>query len=467
MLKHSLLVIGVIALGALIAYRSYVIPITHDEASTWLNYRHIDLWSCFFEPACWGTANNHWLNSMLLQISANFFGDDIWALRLPNVLAGIAYLVCAALLCGRYIENYALRLAGFLFICAHVYLLDFFSLARGYGLMTCFVLWAVYCMLRYRELHETKWLIACVSALVLSVLSNFTAFIVWASLGLSWLVMTLFSKERGSLLRHGLYWLASAVFMTILLWVPLRTLSSAGEFTWGTSTLELLAVDLVKNLLYGVRYFGDDTFQYVAYILAGLLLITGAAALLAKRKEKKAPVFMMLLMLASTLLVLVIHQKVTGSMLPEGRKSIFLIPLIFGVFATGLGIAANNGTSSFIGIIFSLAFTGHMIRTLPMKSVREWYYDAYYPELFSALYPDENSTDTVSVGCTWIFCPALTYYSKTGEKPISGLEYKHQFTIDTSMQYYFVEVTDTSGMAQHGYDIERRIGPYLLMKSEK
>ena len=258
MKRNWLLVVGIISLAAVFAYRAYAIPFTHDEASTWLNYRYINVWSCISNPACWGTANNHWLNTLLLQWSASIFGEAAWALRLPNVLAGFGYLICAALLCARYTKNYALQCAGFLVLSAHVYLLDFFSLARGYGLMASGVIWGLYALLRYIEKFELRWLLISQFALSFAILANFTALLPWAAVLAGWFLWMVIKKKYSLLLLHGISWMVHSVILFSLLYFPIKTLAKSGEFAWGANNVWEMAKDLMVNLLYGARYFGTN-----------------------------------------------------------------------------------------------------------------------------------------------------------------------------------------------------------------
>jgi hypothetical protein len=108
----------------------------------------------------------------------------------------------------------------------------------------------------------------------------------------------------------------------------------------------------------------------------------------------------------------------------------------------------------------------HTFRPHFWASCREWYYDAYYPELFSSILPDGSSGDSIKLGSSWIFNPSLTFYQKTKSLPVSGLNYQKPLAIDSSMQYYFVEQTDTSGMHLHGFLPEKNIGPFFLFKRD-
>lgn len=459
-----LLSICVLLFTCLVAYRAVVIPVTHDEASTWLNYRHYNLWSCLTEYWCWHTANNHWLNTLLMQWSGDFFGEKAWALRLPNVLAGGLYFMAAALISIRYVHSPFLRLSGFLLLCAHVYLLDFFSLFRGYGLMASGILWGIYCFLRYSEQYDFRWLFFSVLAMVLAVFSNFTALLPFVSIGVVWFILLVSSRRYALLIRHGVVWVVCVILFAWLLSYPIRMLNGSGEFEWGSDGLLAMLADLMSNLLYGIQYFGLLTPVYLLYGAVALFVVLGVLAVLIKQGQTKNQWWLSVALLLANIGLVVVHQLVTGSQAPVGRKSIYLIPFLFTPLVLGLNLITRKTFVVLFGVVICGVLLYHTFRPHSWASCREWYYDAYYPELFSAILPAGSSGDSIRLGSSWIFNPSLSFYQKTQSLPISGLVYQKPLVIDSSMQYYFVESPDTMGMYTHGFLAEKNIGPFFLFR---
>ena len=104
--------------------RSFMVPITHDEAYSYL------LVKTNYIVAMAGTANTHWINSLGMKLGSLLLGDDPWQLRLFSMMAWLLYGFSAI----RISEKLKNKLLGFaLFTClvANPFLLDFFSLARG------------------------------------------------------------------------------------------------------------------------------------------------------------------------------------------------------------------------------------------------------------------------------------------------------------------------------------------------
>ena len=131
----------VVSAAVYIVARAVYVPLTYDEAASFAR-------SAGAGPAAlfdFNTATNHFLNSVLAHLSAAAFGSAEWALRLPNVLAGFAYLVSAVAL-ARRAHHPAIGVAGLVLLATNPYLLEYLALNRGYGIAialftggTCFL----------------------------------------------------------------------------------------------------------------------------------------------------------------------------------------------------------------------------------------------------------------------------------------------------------------------------------------
>ena len=68
--------------------RIIVIPLFHDEASTYLVNARGSIWdSCTIL-----NGNNHVLNSLLINLFTSLWGLQEWVIRLPNLLGMVLYL---------------------------------------------------------------------------------------------------------------------------------------------------------------------------------------------------------------------------------------------------------------------------------------------------------------------------------------------------------------------------------------
>jgi hypothetical protein len=153
----------VLAVGAYITARAFLVPLTYDEASSFYRYIDADV-AALFDFA---TATNHFLNTVLARASVAVLGVSPIALRLPNVLAGALYLAVVVAFARRMREP-AIGFAAAALLTTNPYVLDYFSVSRGYGLVVTLLLAAMFMLLRH----------ALASSLVLAaiaVIANFAA----------------------------------------------------------------------------------------------------------------------------------------------------------------------------------------------------------------------------------------------------------------------------------------------------
>jgi hypothetical protein len=89
------------------------------------------------DPLFVDTPNNQWLNTLLMRVSQSLFGESELALRLPNVAVFGLYAAASVELLSR-VRRLQAKLVGFALLVVNPFLLQFFSLARGYGLSLAF-----------------------------------------------------------------------------------------------------------------------------------------------------------------------------------------------------------------------------------------------------------------------------------------------------------------------------------------
>jgi hypothetical protein len=112
-----------------------------------------------------------------MGVSRRWLGSREWALRLPNVLAHALYLGCGLVVLASA-QNVLSMLVGFAILNLNPFLLDFFGLARGYGLASGLSMAALFFL--YEALRRPELLRAAVLLLLslrcasLADLSNFT-----------------------------------------------------------------------------------------------------------------------------------------------------------------------------------------------------------------------------------------------------------------------------------------------------
>jgi len=138
---HKAMLLGAIALGVALRVRVVAQPINYDESFTFIVYANrpwFIAWANYSEP------NNHLLHTLLAHASTGLFGDSLWALRLPALIAGILTIPLAYAAVRRLAgRNEALIVAA---LTATAPILIAYSVcARGYTMLLDFFLLAVVC----------------------------------------------------------------------------------------------------------------------------------------------------------------------------------------------------------------------------------------------------------------------------------------------------------------------------------
>src|SRR6266540_1481041 len=135
--------------------RAYLLSFTHDESVTYVVHVQSSLDDILHFRVGIAPSNNHLLNTLLVKLSASLFGQSELALRAPNLLAHLMYLSFSYLLVDRFSSN-LIKLSGFILLNANPFLLEYFSLARGYGLASAFMLGSLYFVLRCFDAEKLK-----------------------------------------------------------------------------------------------------------------------------------------------------------------------------------------------------------------------------------------------------------------------------------------------------------------------
>ena len=165
--KHWKSLVYLIAIGLItfITYRALNISVTFDEvASIRDSYSNI-------YKAAQGSANTQYLNSLLTWCSGKLFTDNLFFHRLPNVLAFVLYLWASFSISKNTLKKNFLL--GVILLNCFPFVLDFFSISRGYGLSLGFCLSGIAVLIQ-RNKNITGTSTLSIILFILGALSNLT-----------------------------------------------------------------------------------------------------------------------------------------------------------------------------------------------------------------------------------------------------------------------------------------------------
>jgi hypothetical protein len=214
----TLLTYGLVGsiVAAYIVARAILVPLSYDEAATFFRYIDGNAGAVFD----FSVATNHFLNTIATRLSYHLFGGAPWALRLPNALAGIAFVTGAAAL-ARRAHNRVIGFSGFVLMVTNPYVLDYLALSRGYGLALGLLMGSLYFLLRWMELPpdaadarrwvcRTLWLAGAAVVATFTVLPAFVGVVGVVILRLAWTSKNSRHSEIAPSWRAAMPWSAMA-----------------------------------------------------------------------------------------------------------------------------------------------------------------------------------------------------------------------------------------------------------------
>ncbi len=217
-----------------VAYKAIHLPITHDEKSATVYYATWDF-AGIIKSDCW--PSNHILNSLLIKVCENLWGIEPWSVRLPNVISMFLFLTVLYLVAVRYFSKHGLLFCLPFILFCNPFLVDFYGLARGYGMSNAFLACSVYSLLLFSSSLKQKWYYLSIVFAMLAAYANFTLLIYWAAvqilLAFIYMVNAYSKKEKISKVVLHLFCTAllAAAFLA-LSYEPLYKMSTTNQFVY-------------------------------------------------------------------------------------------------------------------------------------------------------------------------------------------------------------------------------------------
>lgn len=483
MLRHPnlrllLALLGGGVLWAIIIYKAIYIPVTHDEVPTPTHYVHFRIWEIMMYPD--NSPNNHILNTLLTKFAMYLFGNGQWAVRLPNILSfGVyfyaAYQISKTLFSKDYILFFGCLAA---FLC-NPFLLDFFSVCRGYGLSNALLLCSVlFCLKGYLNQKEQAIWWSLVFA-VLASYANFTLLVFWSAVNIMAFLFFVnqYQKNKSFLTlfyKTGLIAIGCIAYAA-LIYVPIHKMQSTDQFApWQSNGFfQDTIVSLVHNTMYGSKMI-DLPSDYVAVVAVLIFFISGILLLdfwwnKGWGSVSKTPMFIAFMILALTVSVNILQTVILQTPNLTSRTALLFYPLFTFLIIAGLFHLANRrllAARTLSGMIIVLGIW-HLARTVSFDRVREWWFDANTFQVLQAIETEASKRQSqIYLKTNWIFYPSLDFYVLTGQAPYLKLgDYYKDIDSLNYYDYYYIFDSDYP-LLKNQYKIDEKYdgGSRLLLK---
>lgn len=427
-----------------IGTRAVKLSMTHDESST-TNVVDGSYSDIMFSPSMFGTANNHVLNSLLLKKCVAVFGWKEWSIRLPNVLSFLLYFAAVVLMMQRMSKNNVVRLAGIVLFCTPHFIIDYFSLARGYGMAAAFQTMSLYLVIIFFQERKEKHLALSFIMLALAVYANFT----WLNILLAqWAVVNIvlllekrkqpIAKFSLNIVRINLIPLLTTIVLVSLIYKPIGYLSGNNEFKWGAETWLTAFHSFVANLHYTQSSFivAYDTRLWLLKLFIVVLFLAGFVLLMQLlffNKWKQVEVFSKYSLFTAVLLLLVLtvstilQRHLLQTFYIDGRKALLYMPVLL-LLAVALFNWLYSKYALFAKSLFSITVASavlHFISIFNFNSCFEWWFDANSKDAYLYIMNDRKH-QTKTLAANWLYLPSVNFYNQR--------MYKNQIAVITKTE---------------------------------
>ncbi len=462
--------------------KSVLMQVTCDEAYTVQTLAPQPVWDLIKYKDSY--TNNHILNTLLIKGLFSMFGMNHSLARVPNILAFIVYFIYCYLFSKRYIkENWVSFMFMTVMMC-NPYLLDFFALARGYGLAIGFMMGSIYYCARYVLDGELKYTPLSILMAILSVYAQFALLHFYLGLNLILLVYSIrtyfIDKNIKTLGTALIYQLLGLALLVALIYLPITAILKDNQIAYyGTKGFWQDTISsLLFHSIYAQGYFSELTLDVFKNLTIALFAIVVLCILLKLFKKanlnNQYPALLSVSLFSATALSVILQFHLLGNQYVTDRTALFFYPLLAMLmpvmavwsfeFKKGLGIAV-----SLIFIIFSL---NHIKRASALDYYREWWYDRHTYEILDYLKSEYGKSDkkqALRLNTTWTFNPSFTYHkAKNNLSWIAPLRYdKKPDTINVYDFYYCTQDEMPVLLPQYEKIKDWDYGQWVLMRRKR
>lgn len=316
-------VIGLsIVIFVIVLVRAATSAITWDEAYTYIAYvknfsiqQLIDINS--------NLANNHIMNTIMIVVADRLSGISFneFIIRLPNIIMLIFYFLGSYMFSKDEKHKYLL----FTGLVLNYYVMEFFGLARGYGIACSFIIWMCYFVKKAsKNNYDTKNIFISVIFGLLACYSNTISILALGSICLMYLIQLICKKELVKFIKSNIIKIIpiSILLIYIVIFHFIVTGSDKPVFG-GTGEAKGLTIIgfLEKNFVW--MFVENETINIVVSVLIVAYIIL--SVIFFRKKIIERPFFSIFLIL---ILTLILPSIILQKPYPIERCLIPLWPLV-------------------------------------------------------------------------------------------------------------------------------------------
>lgn len=397
---------------AYVILRAIHVPFIHDEAVSFFEYARPGS----FQPGYshWD-AGNHLLNSLFGHLGYTLFGMSPLALRVGSVLCFLVYARYAWLF-GMWVGNGLTRNLLRPALLLTPFVLDFFSLFRGYGPAIAFVMMGFYHLPRF--VAAGRWQDAALS--LLGVIAGGFASLSAVLLAAQALVLLVASAVlgggslQGRVAKASVMLVIGGALLAYLRWYG-QELQSRGMLYYGTKDglLQGTLASLSRLVL------GSDAPMLLALVLLFLAASVVIASITWPRvvERRWLPLQLLSLCLVGEVIGRELLWRTQGVLFPLDRAAVHLVPLVIVVIALAIDRAvARVPAAAYFSIL--LAFLPlRVISHLDLQRTLLWPEESLTEELIDEIIARQAQATRPLVISSWVGFPRPLLYARNYRYP--------------------------------------------------
>ena len=456
-LQLSLVLLSGLGIVWYIIYKASHTSFTHDESYTYTHYVH----QGFMDIVSYKTpyTNNHILNTVVMKYCELLFGSSELSLRLPNILAFILYSIFMILLLYKYIPK--LMFPFYLLMVLNPHLLDFFALARGYGLSFAFLLMSLYYLSLYFTSKQNKHLILFNVGAFLAVMSNFSLLNYYVAALIVYNIVSYVVLKTDSTSNNYHFYkqnkinIVSVILSGMVLYEPLRRISKMSLLDFGGKTGFL--EDTVGTAIYSFFYemyvtpFLETMFKiFIVSVVALTLIIILKAIVQRNITLFNAHISLVLinLILIAIVAITIAQHLILGNDYYIHRFALFFYPIFIlnFIFLLNYFFELSKTTSVSISYLCASLALFNIYINHNTAFYKDWKIDSDVKSMMQNLvlehekYPNKN----IRLGINWLFEPGVNFYRYTWD--LKWLNPAHRRGISKYDDYFYILNTDKEYM---------------------
>lgn len=457
--NRILLFFGILA-GAIVIYKAATLSFTHDESASYLILQDHSIWQIFTDESAWQSANNHILNSVLYKLSTGVFGQSDFAMRLPNVLTFFGCLWITFFIIQTKLTNPTSKFVFFAILFLNPFVLDFFSLCRGYGLSMFFHFGFLAAIWHFHDTKRISVLYLAYAFLIFACLSLLTSLVLFPTYTLAlWITSRSAQLDRKQLKHVVLAPTISGIIALGLLAKPILYLMNSNEFEYGVASIW----DSFKSVILSTfTMVSREDFMWVYDVLTVVFLIILIYVLYVSLKNRKNTYF------SVSVIVFIVFLHILcfglGIMFPVDRKVTIYMPILALLFANYINTHPakhQDRVSTALGVLVCIV----ALLSNKLGQTTEWAYDRKTKDFMLQI--DQLAKNDPKVLLTeWWFNPSADYYIQTRQlKNIELLPYDKNF--DLTLKPDMVIAFTKEMVNQHEYtlvDSDGELGLYKMRR---